>query len=177
MRVLANKIARLVQNLDKLSTPEKLIFDQSVMKANAKSPRAASSLKADFGFESTLFTVLKDKLQVFPEKERRGVLMFDEVSVRVCTLGSQTWLCLERLTSPSTQDPRTVRKMAITFWSFSSNHFLEGGRRLLGPFALPVQPPVQSYRSCCSSALCTFRTLVLLMMRLQATIQHEIVQL
>ncbi|KAL3237980.1 hypothetical protein MRX96_022007 [Rhipicephalus microplus] len=26
MRVLANKIARLVQNLDKLSTPEKLIF-------------------------------------------------------------------------------------------------------------------------------------------------------
>ncbi|KAH9363406.1 hypothetical protein HPB48_019462 [Haemaphysalis longicornis] len=42
MRVLANKNARLVQNLDKLSTREKLIFDQCIMKANAKSPKAAS---------------------------------------------------------------------------------------------------------------------------------------
>ncbi|KAL3183370.1 hypothetical protein MRX96_000335 [Rhipicephalus microplus] len=40
------------------------------------------SLKADFGFESTLFTVLKDKLQVLPEREHRGVLMFNEMSVR-----------------------------------------------------------------------------------------------
>ncbi|KAL3257980.1 hypothetical protein MRX96_016748 [Rhipicephalus microplus] len=40
------------------------------------------SLKADFGFDSSLFTVLKDKLQVLPEQERRGVLMFDEMSVR-----------------------------------------------------------------------------------------------
>ncbi|KAL3261417.1 hypothetical protein MRX96_000026 [Rhipicephalus microplus] len=40
------------------------------------------SLKADFGFDSSLFTVLKDKLQVLPERERRGVLMFDEMSVR-----------------------------------------------------------------------------------------------
>ncbi|KAL3197870.1 hypothetical protein MRX96_044681 [Rhipicephalus microplus] len=41
MRVLANKNASLVQNLDKLSPQEKLIFDQFVMKANAKSPKAA----------------------------------------------------------------------------------------------------------------------------------------
>lgn len=41
MRVLANENARLVQNLDKLSTREKLIFDQCIMKANAKSPKAA----------------------------------------------------------------------------------------------------------------------------------------
>ncbi|KAL3202244.1 hypothetical protein MRX96_042620 [Rhipicephalus microplus] len=40
------------------------------------------SLKADFGFDSSLFTVLKDKLQVLPERERRGVLMFDEMGVR-----------------------------------------------------------------------------------------------
>ncbi|KAL3196342.1 hypothetical protein MRX96_001677 [Rhipicephalus microplus] len=38
--------------------------------------------KADFGFDSSLFTVLKDKLQVLPEREHRGVLMFDEMSVR-----------------------------------------------------------------------------------------------
>ncbi|KAL3211554.1 hypothetical protein MRX96_036321 [Rhipicephalus microplus] len=171
MRVLANKNARLLQNLDKLSTREKLIYDQCIMKANAKSPKAARavhasiscqsnpklpalhdrtmqavccsrtgvasvnlnaqractlfkykkawiydclllkikstvvytflheneylplpnprtlytylrSLKADFGFDSSLFTVLKDKLQVLPERERRGVLMFDEMSVR-----------------------------------------------------------------------------------------------
>ncbi|XP_077545775.1 uncharacterized protein LOC144158630 [Haemaphysalis longicornis] len=82
MRVLANKNARLVQNLDKLSTREKLIFDQCIMKANAKSSKAARSLKADFGFDSSLFTVLKDKLQVLPRRERRGVLMFDEMSVR-----------------------------------------------------------------------------------------------
>lgn len=31
------------------------------------------SLKADFGFDSSLFTVLKDKLQVLPERERRGL--------------------------------------------------------------------------------------------------------
>ncbi|KAL3217735.1 hypothetical protein MRX96_050948 [Rhipicephalus microplus] len=31
------------------------------------------SLKADFGFDSSLFTVLKDKLQVLPERERRGI--------------------------------------------------------------------------------------------------------
>ncbi|KAL3252689.1 hypothetical protein MRX96_054837 [Rhipicephalus microplus] len=108
MRVLVNKNARLVQNLDKLSTREKLIYDQSIMKANAKSPKAARykkawiydclllkikstavytflheneylplpnlrtlytylrSLTADFGFDSSLFTVLKDKLQVLP---------------------------------------------------------------------------------------------------------------
>ncbi|KAL3213264.1 hypothetical protein MRX96_035545 [Rhipicephalus microplus] len=124
MRVLANKNARLLRNLDKLSTREKLIYDQCIMKANAKSPKAARykkawiydclllkikstavytflheneylplpnprtlytylrSLKADFGFDSSLFTVLKDKLQVLPERERRGVLMFDEMSVR-----------------------------------------------------------------------------------------------
>ncbi|KAM7301346.1 hypothetical protein ISCGN_016865 [Ixodes scapularis] len=106
MRVLANKNARLVQNLDKLSTREKLIFDQCIMKANAKSRKAARykkewiydclllkikstavytflheneylplpnprtlctylrSLKADFRFDSTPFTVLKDKLQL-----------------------------------------------------------------------------------------------------------------
>ncbi|KAL3247518.1 hypothetical protein MRX96_056953 [Rhipicephalus microplus] len=110
--------------LDKLSTREKLIYDQCIMKANAKSPKAARykktwiydclllkikstvvytflheneylplpnprtlytylrSLKADFGFDSSLFTVLKDKLQVLPERERRGVLMFDEMSAR-----------------------------------------------------------------------------------------------
>ncbi|XP_075724360.1 uncharacterized protein LOC142767030 [Rhipicephalus microplus] len=108
MRVLVNKNARLVQNLDKLSTREKLIYDQSIMKANAKSPKAARykkawiydclllkikstavytflheneylplpnlrtlytylrSLTSDFGFDSSLFTVLKDKLQVLP---------------------------------------------------------------------------------------------------------------
>ncbi|KAL3218924.1 hypothetical protein MRX96_031284 [Rhipicephalus microplus] len=44
------------------------------------------SLKADFGFDSSLFTVLKDKLQVLPERERRGVLMFDEMSVRKSVL-------------------------------------------------------------------------------------------
>ncbi|KAL3179591.1 hypothetical protein MRX96_037973 [Rhipicephalus microplus] len=122
MRVLANKNARLLQNLDKLSTREKLIYDQCIMKANAKSPKAARykkawiydclllkikstavytflheneylplpnprtlytylrSLKADFGFDSSLFIVLKDKLQVLPERERRGALMFNEMS-------------------------------------------------------------------------------------------------
>ncbi|KAL3208363.1 hypothetical protein MRX96_039245 [Rhipicephalus microplus] len=115
MRVLANKNARLMQNLDKLSTREKLIFDKSIMKANAKSPKAASykkewiydclllkikstavytflheneylalpnprtlytylrSLKADFGFKSTLFTVLRDKKQVLPERKHQGI--------------------------------------------------------------------------------------------------------
>ncbi|KAL3192662.1 hypothetical protein MRX96_058883 [Rhipicephalus microplus] len=123
MRVLANKNARLLQNLDMLSTREKLIYDQCIMKANAKSPKAARyekawiydslllkikstvvytflheneylplpnprtlytylrSLKADYGFDSSLFTILKDKLQVLPERERRGVLMFDEMSL------------------------------------------------------------------------------------------------
>ncbi|XP_075743646.1 uncharacterized protein LOC142801232 [Rhipicephalus microplus] len=38
--------------------------------------------KADFGFDSTLFTVLCEKLEAVPERERRGVLMFDEMSVR-----------------------------------------------------------------------------------------------
>ncbi|KAL3199858.1 hypothetical protein MRX96_043744 [Rhipicephalus microplus] len=40
------------------------------------------NLKADFGFDSTLFTVLCEKLEAVPERERRGVLMFDEMSVR-----------------------------------------------------------------------------------------------
>ncbi|KAH6926646.1 hypothetical protein HPB50_020845 [Hyalomma asiaticum] len=40
------------------------------------------NLKADFGFDSTLFTVLCEKLKSVPERERRGVLMFDEMSVR-----------------------------------------------------------------------------------------------
>ncbi|KAL3191535.1 hypothetical protein MRX96_059637 [Rhipicephalus microplus] len=46
MRVLANKNARLLQNLDKLSTREKPIYDQCIMKANAKSPKAARYKKA-----------------------------------------------------------------------------------------------------------------------------------
>ncbi|XP_040360287.1 uncharacterized protein LOC121048244 [Ixodes scapularis] len=103
MRVLANKNARLVQNLDKLSTRKELIFDQCIMKANAKSQKAARykkewiydylllkikstavytflheneylplpnprtlcmhlrSLKADFGFDSTLYNSLFSK--------------------------------------------------------------------------------------------------------------------
>ncbi|KAH8041878.1 hypothetical protein HPB51_019259 [Rhipicephalus microplus] len=40
------------------------------------------NLKADFGFDSTLFTVLCEKLEAVPERERRGGLMFDEMSVR-----------------------------------------------------------------------------------------------
>ncbi|KAL1469413.1 hypothetical protein MTO96_041061 [Rhipicephalus appendiculatus] len=40
------------------------------------------SLKADFGFDASLFAVLREKLQGVPERERRGVLMFDEMSVR-----------------------------------------------------------------------------------------------
>ncbi|KAL3225642.1 hypothetical protein MRX96_025680 [Rhipicephalus microplus] len=40
------------------------------------------NLKADFGFDSILFTVLCEKLEAVPERERRGVLMFDETSVR-----------------------------------------------------------------------------------------------
>ncbi|KAH8027808.1 hypothetical protein HPB51_010454 [Rhipicephalus microplus] len=40
------------------------------------------SLKADFGFDAHVFTVLKEKLLTSPESERRGVLMFDEMSVR-----------------------------------------------------------------------------------------------
>ncbi|KAH8025988.1 hypothetical protein HPB51_015293 [Rhipicephalus microplus] len=40
------------------------------------------NLKADFGFDSTLFTVLREKLEAVPEREHRGVLMFDEMSVR-----------------------------------------------------------------------------------------------
>ncbi|KAL3177154.1 hypothetical protein MRX96_009851 [Rhipicephalus microplus] len=40
------------------------------------------NLKADSGFDSTLFTVLCEKLEAVPKRERRGVLMFDEMSVR-----------------------------------------------------------------------------------------------
>ncbi|KAH8033614.1 hypothetical protein HPB51_014520 [Rhipicephalus microplus] len=84
MRVLANKNARLMQNLDKLSTREKLIFDKSIMKANAKSPKAARSLKADFGFKSTLFTVLRDKKQVLPERKHQVCCMSKPVYFFTC---------------------------------------------------------------------------------------------
>ncbi|KAL3225740.1 hypothetical protein MRX96_049148 [Rhipicephalus microplus] len=40
------------------------------------------NLKADFGFDANLFAVLNEKLAAVPERERRGVLMFDEMSVR-----------------------------------------------------------------------------------------------
>ncbi|KAL1436881.1 hypothetical protein MTO96_049277 [Rhipicephalus appendiculatus] len=40
------------------------------------------NLKADFGFDSDLFSVLREKLLACPERERLGVLMFDEMSVR-----------------------------------------------------------------------------------------------
>ncbi|KAH8031091.1 hypothetical protein HPB51_012779 [Rhipicephalus microplus] len=118
------KYERQQQSLQRLSDREKLIIDQCVMKANAKSARAVrykkdwlydclllktkstsvytylqennflplpnprtlycymKSLKADFGFDAHVFTVLKEKLLTSPESERRGVLMFDEMSVR-----------------------------------------------------------------------------------------------
>ncbi|XP_077558149.1 uncharacterized protein LOC144173720 [Haemaphysalis longicornis] len=52
------------------------------MKANAMSATATRNLKGDFGFDSTLFTVLRKKLEAVPERERRGALMFNELSVR-----------------------------------------------------------------------------------------------
>ncbi|KAL3181441.1 hypothetical protein MRX96_036916 [Rhipicephalus microplus] len=118
------KYERQQQSLQRLSDREKLIIDQCVMKANAKSARAVrykkdwlydclllktkstsvytylqennflrlpnprtlycymKSLKANFGFDAYVFTVLKEKLLTSPESERRGVLMFDEMSVR-----------------------------------------------------------------------------------------------
>ncbi|KAL3174059.1 hypothetical protein MRX96_011800 [Rhipicephalus microplus] len=111
MRVRASKHKKLEESLQKMSTRTKLIFDQCVMKANAKSAKAArlsrrlctrsfmrtnfylsltprtlytymKNLKADFGFDANLFAVLNEKLEAVPERERRGVLMFDEMSVR-----------------------------------------------------------------------------------------------
>ncbi|KAL3186004.1 hypothetical protein MRX96_028133 [Rhipicephalus microplus] len=40
------------------------------------------NLKAGFGFDENLFDILKDKVEKIPKRERRGVLMFDEMSVR-----------------------------------------------------------------------------------------------
>ncbi|XP_075726173.1 uncharacterized protein LOC142767815 [Rhipicephalus microplus] len=82
LTVQANRSRRSHEDVQKLSAREKLIFDHWLMKANAKSATAARNLKADFGFDSTLFTVLCEKLEAVPERERRGVLMFDEMSVR-----------------------------------------------------------------------------------------------
>ncbi|XP_075740982.1 uncharacterized protein LOC142788261 [Rhipicephalus microplus] len=109
------KYERQQQSLQRLSDREKLIIDQCVMKANAKSARAVrykkdwlydclllktkstsvytylqennflplpnprtlycymKSLKADFGFDAHVFTVLKEKLLTSPESERRGL--------------------------------------------------------------------------------------------------------
>ncbi|KAL3189721.1 hypothetical protein MRX96_021186 [Rhipicephalus microplus] len=120
----ANKSRRSHQDVQKRSAHEKLIFDQWLMKANAKSATAARykkewiydclllkikstvvytflqengflplpnprtlygylrNPKADFGFDSTLFTVLREKLEAVSEREHRGVLMFYEMSVR-----------------------------------------------------------------------------------------------
>ncbi|KAH8010009.1 hypothetical protein HPB51_024359 [Rhipicephalus microplus] len=75
------KYERQQQSLQRLSDREKLIIDECVMKANAKSARAVR-LKANFGFDAHVFTVLKEKLLTSPESERRGVLMFDKMSVR-----------------------------------------------------------------------------------------------
>ncbi|XP_077486363.1 uncharacterized protein LOC144097541 [Amblyomma americanum] len=124
LKVEVKKLQRLHQSVGNLSERGKLIFHQSVMKANAKSARAVrykkewlydclllkikstaaytflhendflplpnprilysymKNLKADFGFDASLFTLLKEKLQEVPERERRGVVMFDEMSVR-----------------------------------------------------------------------------------------------
>ncbi|KAH7958552.1 hypothetical protein HPB49_002537 [Dermacentor silvarum] len=124
MTTIASRQKRLDQEILKLYAREKLIFDQCLMKANAKSATAVrykkewlydclllkvkstavytflqengflplptprtlygylKSLKADFGFDASLFAVLREKLQGVPERERRGVLMFDEMSVR-----------------------------------------------------------------------------------------------
>ncbi|KAL3189096.1 hypothetical protein MRX96_003235 [Rhipicephalus microplus] len=76
------------------------------MKANMKSTKAArykkewlydclllkikstasylKNLKAGFGFGENLFAILKNKVGNIPERECRGVLMFDEMSVRRC---------------------------------------------------------------------------------------------
>ncbi|KAL1438691.1 hypothetical protein MTO96_047882 [Rhipicephalus appendiculatus] len=40
------------------------------------------NLKAGFGFDENLFDILKDKVEKIAERQRRGVLMFDEMSVR-----------------------------------------------------------------------------------------------
>lgn len=72
LTVQANRSRRSHQDVQKLSAREKLIFDHWLMKANAKSATAARNLKADFGFDSTLFTVLCEKLEAVPERERRG---------------------------------------------------------------------------------------------------------
>ncbi|KAL3246964.1 hypothetical protein MRX96_057318 [Rhipicephalus microplus] len=40
------------------------------------------NLKADLWFDANLFAVLNEKLAAVPERERRGVLKFDEMSVR-----------------------------------------------------------------------------------------------
>ncbi|KAL3210770.1 hypothetical protein MRX96_052129 [Rhipicephalus microplus] len=57
------------------------------MKANAESATAAR-YKKEWIYDclllkiNTLFTVLCEKLEAVPERERRGVLMFDEMSIR-----------------------------------------------------------------------------------------------
>ena len=43
--------------------------------------RSVRSLKPEFGFDSTLFNSLAQKLSAVDERERRGVLMFDEVQL------------------------------------------------------------------------------------------------
>ncbi|KAL3194631.1 hypothetical protein MRX96_016092 [Rhipicephalus microplus] len=82
----ANKSRKSHEDVQKRSAREKLIFDHWLMKANAKSATAAwykkENLEADFGFDSTLFTVLREKLEAVPERKCQGVLMFDEMSVR-----------------------------------------------------------------------------------------------
>ncbi|XP_077507376.1 uncharacterized protein LOC144117738 [Amblyomma americanum] len=48
------------------------------------------NLKADFGFDASLFTLLKETLQEVPEREQRGVLMFDEMSVQKSLHGRES---------------------------------------------------------------------------------------
>ena len=44
--------------------------------------RSIKSMRPDFGFDKALFAGLKLKLEEFPRKERRGILMFDEIQVK-----------------------------------------------------------------------------------------------
>ncbi|KAL3225464.1 hypothetical protein MRX96_025800 [Rhipicephalus microplus] len=78
------KYERQQQSLQRLSDREKLIIDQCVMKANAKSARAVR-YKKDWLYDCLLLKSevhICEKLLTSPESERRGVLMFDEMSVR-----------------------------------------------------------------------------------------------
>ncbi|KAL3190110.1 hypothetical protein MRX96_020428 [Rhipicephalus microplus] len=99
------------------------------------------NLKAEFGFDSTLFTVLCEQLETVPERERRWVLIYDEMSVRKSVqIREPDMAMLGNVVSPNTHDQVMMVKTATTCWSFCFGLIWEGDHKLWAHFVLLVLP-------------------------------------